>query len=146
MMASHQPPLSGKPGLLSLRGKSGSVDSDLQFLGLNNHQHETDSIRASLSFTSKPPRTFCSPPEPTPPLLGSHTSPGAFILPSHPFSSPRHSPKHASPPADQLKKSPGHGISFSNSWPLKSFDGLLKPAPQKKFSGPVAAGDAGQSP
>nr|XP_056707056.1 TOG array regulator of axonemal microtubules protein 1 [Euleptes europaea] len=146
-MASHQPPLSGKHGLLSLRGKSGSVDSDLQFLGLNNHRHETDSVRASLSFTSKPQRTFCSPPEPAPPLLSSHTTPGAFILPSYPFSSPRHSPKHASPPTDQLKKSPGHGgVNFSNSWPLKSFEGLPKPMPQKKFSNPVAEGDAGKSP
>ncbi|XP_015282138.1 PREDICTED: protein FAM179B [Gekko japonicus] len=145
-MASHQPPLSGKHGLLSFCGKSGSVDSDLQFLGLSNHRHETDSIRASLSFTSKPQRTFCSPPEPAPPLLGSHTTPGAFVLPSYPFSSPGHSPKRASPPADPLKRSPGHGVSFSNSWPLKSFEGLPKPTAQKKFSSPVAGGDTEAKP
>ncbi|XP_077180266.1 TOG array regulator of axonemal microtubules protein 1 [Paroedura picta] len=139
-MASQQPPLSGKPGLLSLRGKSGSVDSDLQFLGLSHPRHETDAIRASLSFPSKPLRTFCSPPEPTRPPLGSHTTPGAFILPSYPFSSPSHSPKHASAPADPLKKSPAHGVSFSNSWPLKSFEGLPKPTAQKRFSGPGAGG------
>ncbi|KAL8168580.1 UNVERIFIED_CONTAM: hypothetical protein K2H54_004659, partial [Gekko kuhli] len=145
-MASHQPPLSGKHGLLSLRGKSGSVDSDLQFLGLSDHRHETDSIRASLSFPGKPQRTFCSPPEPAPPLLGSHTAPGAFVLPSYPFSSPSHSPRHASPPADPLKRSPGHGVSFSNSWPLKSFEGLPKPTAQKKFSSPVAGGDSEAKP
>ncbi|XP_060117344.1 TOG array regulator of axonemal microtubules protein 1 [Heteronotia binoei] len=145
-MASHQPPLSGKPGLLGLRGKSGSVDSDLQFLGLSTPRHETDSVRASLSFTSKPQRMFCSPPEPAPPLLGSHTTPGAFILPSYPFSSPSHSPKHASSLADPLKKSPGFGVSFSNSWPLKSFEGLPKPAAQKKFSSPTTGGDAETKP
>ncbi|XP_054827608.1 TOG array regulator of axonemal microtubules protein 1 [Eublepharis macularius] len=141
-MASHQPPLSGKHGMLSSLGKSGSVDSDLEFLGLNNHRHDTDSVFASLCFTSKPQRTFCTPPEHAPSLLSSHTSQGSFILPAYPFSSPRHSPKHASPPADPLKKSPGHGVNFSNSWPLKSFEGLPKPTLQKKFSSPMAGGDA----
>lgn len=39
MMASHQPHISGKSNLLGFshsRGKSGSVDSDLQFLGLSS--------------------------------------------------------------------------------------------------------------
>uniref|UniRef100_A0A670HM02 TOG array regulator of axonemal microtubules 1 n=1 Tax=Podarcis muralis TaxID=64176 RepID=A0A670HM02_PODMU len=130
----NSPHIPGKCGLLGFshtRGKSGSVDSDLQFLGLSNPWQ--DKVCASLSFTSKPQRTFCSPPEHAPPLLGSHPSQGAFILPSYPFSSPRHSPKHTSPPADSLKKSQ----DFSNSWPLKSFEGLPKPSHQKKFSSPM---------
>ncbi|XP_028606214.2 TOG array regulator of axonemal microtubules protein 1 isoform X1 [Podarcis muralis] len=143
VMASHQPHIPGKCGLLGFshtRGKSGSVDSDLQFLGLSNPWQ--DKVCASLSFTSKPQRTFCSPPEHAPPLLGSHPSQGAFILPSYPFSSPRHSPKHTSPPADSLKKSQ----DFSNSWPLKSFEGLPKPSHQKKFSSPMAGEDAEAKP
>ena len=42
-MGSHQLPVSGKCGTLGCtqtRGKSGSVDSDLQFLGLNNWQQD----------------------------------------------------------------------------------------------------------
>lgn len=42
-MGSHQPQISGKCGTLGytqIRGKSGSVDSDLQFLGLNNCQQD----------------------------------------------------------------------------------------------------------
>ncbi|XP_053235570.1 TOG array regulator of axonemal microtubules protein 1 [Podarcis raffonei] len=143
VMASHQPHIPGKCGLLGFshtRGKSGSVDSDLQFLGLSNPWQ--DKVCASLSFTSKPQRTFCSPPEHAPPLLGSHPSQGAFILPSYPFSSPRHSPKHTSPPADSLKKSQ----DFSNSWPLKSFEGLPKPSHQKTFSSPMAGEDAEAKP
>ncbi|XP_061468632.1 TOG array regulator of axonemal microtubules protein 1 isoform X2 [Rhineura floridana] len=142
VMASHQPHISGKGRLLGfshIRGKSGSVDSDLQFLGLNNPWQ--DKVCASLSFTNKPQRTFCSPPEHAPPLLGSHASQGAFILPSYPFSSSRHSPKHTSPPAESLKKSQDHAVNFSNSWPLKSFEGLPKPSHQKTFSSPVAGGD-----
>ncbi|XP_053140411.1 TOG array regulator of axonemal microtubules protein 1 isoform X1 [Hemicordylus capensis] len=143
VMTSHQPQISGKCNLLGLshtRGKSGSVDSDLQFLGLNNHRQEK--VCASLSFTNKPQRTFCSPPEHAPPLLGSHASQGSFILPSYPFSSPRHSPKRTSPPTDVLKKSQDHAVNFSNSWPLKSFEGLPKPTHQKKFSSFVTGEDA----
>lgn len=42
-MGSHQPHISGKCGTLGCtqtRGKSGSVDSDLQFLGLNDSQQD----------------------------------------------------------------------------------------------------------
>ncbi|XP_062974582.1 TOG array regulator of axonemal microtubules protein 1 [Elgaria multicarinata webbii] len=147
VMPSHQPHISGKCGLLGFshaRGKSGSVDSDLQFLGLSNPWQ--DKVCASLNFTNKPQRTFCSPPEHGPPLLGSHGSQGAFILPSYPFSSPRHSPKRTSPPADSLRKAQDHAVNFSNSWPLKSFEGLPKPTQPKKFSSPVAGEDAEAKP
>ncbi|XP_042321877.1 TOG array regulator of axonemal microtubules protein 1 isoform X2 [Sceloporus undulatus] len=140
VMSSHQHHISGKCGPLGFahtRGKSGSVDSDLQFVGLSNSWQ--DKVCTSLNFTNKPQRIFCSPPEhtPPPPLLGSHTNQGAFILPSYPFASPRHSPKHTSPPADPLRSSQDHTINFSNSWPLKSFEGLPKPTHQKKFSSSV---------
>ncbi|XP_070604778.1 TOG array regulator of axonemal microtubules protein 1 isoform X2 [Erythrolamprus reginae] len=139
MMASHQPHISGKSNLLGFshsRGKSGSVDSDLQFLGLSSPWQ--DKVCTSLNFTNKPQRTFCSPPEHSSLLLGCHTSQGAFILPSYPFSSPRQSPKHTSLPTDSLKKSQDHAVNFSNSWPLKSFEGLPKPTHQKKFSSPIS--------
>lgn len=107
---------------------------DLQALSSFSH-----SVCASLSFTKKPQRMFCSPPEPSAPLLGSHASQGAFILPSYPFSSPRHSPKHSSRPVDS-----DHAVNFSHSWPLKSFEGLPKPTHQKTFSSPTAGDDAGK--
>uniref|UniRef100_A0ABM5FCC8 TOG array regulator of axonemal microtubules protein 1 isoform X5 n=1 Tax=Pogona vitticeps TaxID=103695 RepID=A0ABM5FCC8_9SAUR len=136
VMASHQPHISGRCGLFGFsgtRGKSGSVDSDLQFLGLSNPWQEK--VCASLSFTSKSQRIFCSPPEHVSPFLGSPAAgQGSFLLPSYPFSSPRHSPKRTSPSADPLKNSQDHAVNFSNSWPLKSFEGLPKPTPQKKFS------------
>ncbi|KAH0620194.1 hypothetical protein JD844_020203 [Phrynosoma platyrhinos] len=145
VMSTHQPHISGKCGLLGFshtRGKSGSVDSDLQFLGLSNPWQ--DKVCASLNFTNKPQRIFCNPPEHTPPpaLLGSHTNQGAYILPSYPFASPRHSPKHTSPPTDSLKSSQDHAVNFSNSWPLKSFEGLPKPTHQKKFSSSLGGEDA----
>ncbi|KAF7252138.1 TOG array regulator of axonemal microtubules protein 1 [Varanus komodoensis] len=146
-MASHQPRISGKCGLIGLshmRGKSGSVGSDLQFLGVNNPWQ--DKVCASRNFIRKPQRAFCSPPEYGQHPAGSHAGQGAFILPSYPFSSPRHSPKHSSPPADPLKKPQNHPVNFSNSWPLKSFEGLPKPAHQKTFSCPVAGEDAVKNP
>ncbi|KAJ6651280.1 hypothetical protein lerEdw1_021122 [Lerista edwardsae] len=144
-MTSHQPHISGKCSLLGFshtREKSGSLDSDLQFLGLNNQEK----VCASLNFSNKSQRMFCSPPEHTPPLLSSHASQGAFILPSYPFSSPRHSPKHTSPPGDSFKKSQDRAINFSNSWPLKNFEGLPKPTYQKKFSSSAAGEDAEVKP
>uniref|UniRef100_A0A8C6VMF6 TOG array regulator of axonemal microtubules 1 n=1 Tax=Naja naja TaxID=35670 RepID=A0A8C6VMF6_NAJNA len=147
MMASHQPHISGKSNLLGFshsRGKSGSVDSDLQFLGLSSPWQ--DKVCTCLNFTNKPQRTFCSPPEHTSPLLGCHTSQGTFILPSYPFSSPRQSPKHTSPPTDSLKKSQDHAVNFSNSWPLKSFEGLPKPTHQKKFSSTISGEEAEVKP
>ncbi|XP_026554585.1 TOG array regulator of axonemal microtubules protein 1 isoform X1 [Pseudonaja textilis] len=147
VMASHQPHISGKSNLLGFshsRGKSGSVDSDLQFLGLSSPWQ--DKVCTSLNFTNKPQRTFCSPPEHTSPLLGCHTSQGTFILPSYPFSSPRQSPKHTSPPTESLKKSQDHAVNFSNSWPLKSFEGLPKPTHQKKFSSTISGEEAEVKP
>uniref|UniRef100_H9G8D4 TOG array regulator of axonemal microtubules 1 n=1 Tax=Anolis carolinensis TaxID=28377 RepID=H9G8D4_ANOCA len=146
VMSSHQPHISGKCGILGFshtRGKSGSVDSDLQFLGLSNPWQ--DKVYASLNFTHKPhQRTFCSPPEHGAPALSPPTGQGAFLLPSYPFSSPRHSPKHSSPPTDALRSSQDHRVNFSNSWPLKSFEGLPKPTPQKKFSSSGAGEDTGK--
>ncbi|XP_066480524.1 TOG array regulator of axonemal microtubules protein 1 [Tiliqua scincoides] len=147
LMTSHQPHISGKCSLFGFshsREKSGSLDSDLQFLGLNNHRQEK--VCASLNFSNMSQRMFCSPPEHAPPLLSSHPSQGTFILPSYPFSSPRHSPKHTSPPGESLKKSQDHAVNFSNSWPLKNFEGLPKPTYQKKFSSSVAGEDAEVKP
>uniref|UniRef100_A0A452ITS8 TOG domain-containing protein n=1 Tax=Gopherus agassizii TaxID=38772 RepID=A0A452ITS8_9SAUR len=144
-VGSHQPHISGKCGQLGysqIRGKSGSVGSDLQLLGLNNHRQ--DKVCASLNFT-KTQRTFCSPAERTLSFPSSNTSQGAFILPSYPLSSPRNSPKHTSPPAESPKKSQDHAVSFSNSWPLKSFEGLPKPSPQKKLLSQKSGDNAGEN-
>ncbi|KAM7164612.1 TOG array regulator of axonemal microtubules protein 1 isoform 3-T3 [Macrochelys suwanniensis] len=145
VVVSHQPHISGKCGQLGysqIRGKSGSVGSDLQLLGLNNHRQ--DKVCASLNFT-KTQRTFCSPAERTLSFPSSNTSQGAFILPSYPLSSPRNSPKHTSPPAESPKKSQDHAVNFSNSWPLKSFEGLPKPSPQKKLLSQKSGDNAGEN-
>ncbi|XP_075782247.1 TOG array regulator of axonemal microtubules protein 1 isoform X2 [Pelodiscus sinensis] len=145
VMGSHQPHISGKCGQLGysrMRGKSGSVGSDLQLLGLNNHRQ--DKVCASLNFT-KTQQTFCSPAERTLSFPSSNTSQGAFILPSYPLSSPRNSPKHNSPPAESPKKSQDNVINFSNSWPLKSFEGLPKPSPQKKLLNQNSGDNAGEN-
>ncbi|OXB56809.1 hypothetical protein ASZ78_014384 [Callipepla squamata] len=131
-VGSHQPHLSGKCGTLGYtqtRGKSGSVDSALQFLGLNNCQQ--DKVCASLNFSSKTQRSVCSPVEQTSCSQGSNVSQGALILPSYPLASPGSSPSQLSSPADSPKKSRDSTMSFSNSWPLKSFEGLHKPSSQK---------------
>ncbi|XP_050811978.1 TOG array regulator of axonemal microtubules protein 1 [Gopherus flavomarginatus] len=144
-VGSHQPHISGKCGQLGysqICGKSGSVGSDLQLLGLNNHRQ--DKVCASLNFT-KTQRTFCSPAERTLSFPSSNTSQGAFILPSYPLSSPRNSPKYTSPPAESPKKSQDHAVSFSNSWPLKSFEGLPKPSPQKKLLSQKSGDNAGEN-
>ncbi|XP_051002807.1 TOG array regulator of axonemal microtubules protein 1 isoform X2 [Acomys russatus] len=131
--AAHQTNLPGKCGQLGLSqigSRTGSVGSDLQFLGTTNgHQ---DKVCASLNFGNKAQQTFVSQTERTSSYSGSNASPGPFILPSYPLSSPRASPKHASPLSASPKKSQDNSISFSNSWPLKSFEGLSKPSPQKK--------------
>ncbi|XP_067410806.1 TOG array regulator of axonemal microtubules protein 1 isoform X2 [Emydura macquarii macquarii] len=145
VMGSHQPHISGKCGQLGysqIRGKSGSVGSDLQLLGLNNHRQ--DKVCSSLNFT-KTQRSFCSPAERTSSFPNSNTSQGAFILPSYPLSSPRNSPKHTSPPSESPKKSQDHAVNFSNSWPLKSFEGLPKPNPQKKLLIQKSGDNAGEN-
>ncbi|NXT51141.1 TGRM1 protein, partial [Pluvianellus socialis] len=144
-MGSHQPQISGKCGTLGYtqaRGKSGSVDSDLQFLGLNNSQQ--DRVCASLNFPSKTQRSFCSQAEHTVSFQGPTASQGAFILPSYPLSSPRNSPKHVSAPADSPKKSQDNTMNFSNSWPLKSFEGLPKPSSQKRLLGQKSGDGTGR--
>ncbi|XP_056666751.1 TOG array regulator of axonemal microtubules protein 1 isoform X7 [Monodelphis domestica] len=131
---SHQTNISGKCGQLDfsqMSVKSGSVDSDLQFLGANNNRQ--DKVCASLNFGSKTQQTFGSPTEHTLSYPGPSTSQGTLILPSYPLSSPRTSPKHSSPLNGSPKKSQDSSVNFSNSWPLKSFEGLSKPTPQKKL-------------
>ncbi|XP_071282122.1 TOG array regulator of axonemal microtubules protein 1 isoform X5 [Agelaius tricolor] len=131
-LGSHQPQISGKCGTLGYsRGKSGSVGSDLQFLGLNNCQQ--DKVCSSLSFSSKTQRSFCTQAEPTMSFQGPSASQGTFILPSFPLSSPRNSPKHLSAPAALAGKSQEDPRSLSSSWPLKSFQGLPKPGCQKQL-------------
>ncbi|XP_063255834.1 TOG array regulator of axonemal microtubules protein 1 isoform X2 [Prinia subflava] len=64
-LGSHQPQIPGKCGTLGYpqaRGRSGSVGSGLQFLGLNNCQQ--DKVCSSLSFSSKTQRSFCPQAEP----------------------------------------------------------------------------------
>uniref|UniRef100_A0A2K6DWQ2 TOG array regulator of axonemal microtubules protein 1 n=1 Tax=Macaca nemestrina TaxID=9545 RepID=A0A2K6DWQ2_MACNE len=128
----HQTSLSGKCaqlGFSQLCGKTGSVGSDLQFLGTtNSHQ---DKVYATLNFGSKTQQTFGSQTECTS-SNGQNLSPGAYILPSYPLSSPRTSPKHTSLIISP-KKSQDNSVNFSNSWPLKSFEGLSKRSPQKKL-------------
>ncbi|XP_026966934.1 TOG array regulator of axonemal microtubules protein 1 isoform X2 [Sagmatias obliquidens] len=129
----HQTNLSGKRGQLGFSqicGKTGSVDSDLQYLGTtNSHQ---DKVYASLNFGSKTQQTFGSQTERTSSYSGPNPSSGGFILPSYPLSSPRTSPKHTSLTVSP-KKSQDNSVNFSNSWPLKSFEGVSKPSPQKKL-------------
>lgn len=131
----HQTNFSGRCGELGFSqicGKTGSVDSDLQFLGTtNSHQ---DKAYTSMNFGSKTQQTFGSQTERSSSYSGSNPSPGTFILPSYPLSSPRTSPKHTSPLTVSPKKSQDNSVNFSNSWPLKSFEGLSKPSPQKKLS------------
>ncbi|XP_057398363.1 TOG array regulator of axonemal microtubules protein 1 isoform X2 [Balaenoptera acutorostrata] len=127
----HQTNLSGERGQLGFSqicGKTGSVDSDLQYLGTtNSHQ-----VYASLNFGSKTQQTFGSQRERTSSYSRPNPSSGGFILPSYPLSSPRTSPKHTSLTVSP-KKSQDNSVNFSNSWPLKSFEGVSKPSPQKKL-------------
>ncbi|KFU92285.1 Protein FAM179B, partial [Chaetura pelagica] len=133
-MGSHQPQISGKCGTLGYtqpRGKSDSVDSDLQGLGLNTSQQ--DKVSANLNFSSKIQRSFCNQAEHTVSSQGPNAGQGTFILPSYPLSSPRSSPKHLSSPSASPKKPQDNTMSLSNSWPLKSFEGLPNPSSQKQL-------------
>ncbi|XP_037690845.1 TOG array regulator of axonemal microtubules protein 1 [Choloepus didactylus] len=145
-IGSHQTHLSGKCGQLGFSqicGKTGSVDSDLQFLGTaNSHQ---DKVYTSLNFGSKMQQAFGSQTERTLSHSGPNPSPGAFILPSYPLSSPRTSPKHTSPLAGSPKKCQDNSVHFSNSWPVKSFEGLTKPSPQKKLVSPQSSDPTGRN-
>ncbi|KAM9556591.1 TOG array regulator of axonemal microtubules protein 1 [Guaruba guarouba] len=72
-VGSHQPQISGKCGTLGYtqtRGKSGSVESDLQFLGLSNCQQDKDCT--SLNFSSKTQRSFYNQAENTMPFQGEN--------------------------------------------------------------------------
>ncbi|XP_074005395.1 TOG array regulator of axonemal microtubules protein 1 [Numenius arquata] len=143
---SQQPQGSGKRGTLGYtqtRRKSGSVDSELQFLGLNNCQQ--DKVCASLNFSSKTQRSFCSQAEHTMSFPGPGASQGAFILPSCPLSSPRGSPGHGSSPAHSPQRAQDNTVSFSSSWPLKSFEGLPKPGSQKPLLGQKSGDSTGEN-
>ncbi|XP_074091959.1 TOG array regulator of axonemal microtubules protein 1 isoform X2 [Macrotis lagotis] len=143
---SPQTNISGKCGQLNfsqMSGKSGSVDSDLQFLGANNSRQ--DKVCASLNFGSKTQQTFGSPAEHTLSYPSPNTNQGALILPSYPLSSPRTSPKHTSPLNGSPKKSQDNSVNFSNSWPLKSFEGIPKPSPQKKLFGQKSVDASGEN-
>ncbi|XP_004835672.1 TOG array regulator of axonemal microtubules protein 1 isoform X1 [Heterocephalus glaber] len=142
----HQTNLPGKCGQLGLshiRGKTGSVDSNLELLGTtNSHQ---DKVYASLYYGSRLQQTFGSQTERTSSYPGPNPSPGTFILPSHPLSSPRTSPKHTSPLTVSPKKSQDNSVNFSNSWPLKSFEGLSKPSPQKNLVNQKSSDPTGEN-
>ncbi|XP_050831476.1 TOG array regulator of axonemal microtubules protein 1 isoform X2 [Serinus canaria] len=144
-LGSQQPQISGKCGTLGCsRGKSGSVGSELQFLGLNNCQQ--DKVCSSLSFSSKTQRSFCTQAEPTMSFQGPSANQGTFILPSFPLSSPRNSPKHLSAPAGPAGQSQEDPRSLSSSWPLKSFQGLPKPGCQKQLLSQKPGDSTGDSP
>uniref|UniRef100_A0A4W2GN96 TOG array regulator of axonemal microtubules protein 1 n=1 Tax=Bos indicus x Bos taurus TaxID=30522 RepID=A0A4W2GN96_BOBOX len=140
----HQTNLSGKCGQLGFSqicGKTGSVDSDLQYLGTtNSHQ---DKVCASLCFGSKTQQTFGSQTERSS-YSGPNSSSGAVLLPSYPLSSPRTSPKHTSLTVSP-KKSQDNSVNFSSSWPLKSFEGLPKPSPQKKLVSQKSSDPTGEN-
>ncbi|XP_027523139.1 TOG array regulator of axonemal microtubules protein 1 [Corapipo altera] len=145
-MGSHQPQISGKCGTLGYpqaRGKSGSVDSELQFLGLNNCQQ--DKVSSSLNFPSKTQRGFCTQAEPTMSFQGLSASQGTFILPCYPLSSPRTSPKHLSSPAASPRRAQDNPMNLSNSWPRKSFEGLPKPGSQKQLLSPESGDNTGEN-
>ncbi|XP_032917760.1 TOG array regulator of axonemal microtubules protein 1 [Catharus ustulatus] len=145
-LGSHQPQISGRCGTLGYpqaRGRSGSVGSDLQLLGLNNCQQ--DKVCSSLSFSSKTQRSFCTQAEPIMSFQGPSASQGTFILPSFPLSSPRNSPKHLSSPAASPGESQEGPRSLSSSWPLKSFEGLPKPGCQKQLLSQKPGDNTGDS-
>lgn len=125
----HQPFISGKRGQLAFshtRVKSGSIDSELQLLGTNNHRQDKATIFASLNPASKVHHSYSASVERTLPFSNSHSNPGSFILPSYPLS-PRGSPNQTSSSSGSPKKSQDSFVAFSNSWPLKNFDGRPKP-------------------
>ncbi|XP_064919079.1 TOG array regulator of axonemal microtubules protein 1 isoform X3 [Columba livia] len=143
---SPQPQVSGKCGALGCtqtRGRSGSVDS-LQFLGLNNCQQ--DKVCASLNFSSKSQRSVCNQAEPTGSLQGPSATQGASTLPSCARRSPRHSPRRLSPPARSPHGPRENGLSFSSSWPLKSFEGLPRPSAPRHLLAQQPADSTGQDP
>ncbi|XP_043930209.1 TOG array regulator of axonemal microtubules protein 1 isoform X2 [Protopterus annectens] len=144
----YQPRISGKKGLLGysrMYAKSGSVDSDLQFLGISQFSDKA-SLHTSISLSSKVQRAFYSPvqTERTSSFPSSASSQGAFILPSYPLSSPRTSPKHNDPTDGIIKKAQDQNVNFSNSWPNKQFEKLQKPSPQKKSSSQKLEGITGE--
>ncbi|XP_033917662.1 TOG array regulator of axonemal microtubules protein 1-like isoform X1 [Melopsittacus undulatus] len=135
-VGSHQPQISGKCGKLGYtqtRGKSGSVESDLQFLGLSNCQQ--DKGCTSLNFSSKTQRSFCNQAENTVPFQGPNASQGTFTLPTCPLSSPRNSPKHVSSPAYSPRKSQGENLQEKRA-PLQLKPILVRqPAPCRPLNG-----------
>ncbi|XP_036314110.1 TOG array regulator of axonemal microtubules protein 1 isoform X3 [Pipistrellus kuhlii] len=131
----------GQVGFSQICSKTGSVDSDLQYLGTTNSYQ--DKVYASLNFGGKIQQTFGNQTEHISSYSGPNPSPGAFIPPSCPLSS-RTSPKHTSLIVSP-KKSQDNSVNFSNSWPLKSFEGLSKPSPQKKLISQKSSGSTGRN-
>ncbi|CAK6432762.1 unnamed protein product [Pipistrellus nathusii] len=143
-IGTHQKNPSGKCGQVGFSqicSKTGSVDSDLQYLGTTNSYQ--DKVYASLNFGGKIQQTFGNQTEHISSYSGPNPSPGAFIPPSCPLSS-RTSPKHTSLIVSP-KKSQDNSVNFSNSWPLKSFEGLSKPSPQKKIVSQKSSGSTGRN-
>uniref|UniRef100_A0A8C4LL76 TOG array regulator of axonemal microtubules protein 1 n=1 Tax=Equus asinus asinus TaxID=83772 RepID=A0A8C4LL76_EQUAS len=131
----HQAMLSR--GLWGEKGKIKSLKFVLYILCLRR-------VYASLNFGTKTQQTFGSQTERASSYSGANLSPGAFILPSCPLSSPRTSPKHTSLTVSP-KKSQDNSVNFSNSWPLKSFEGISKPSPQKKLVGQKPSDPTGEN-
>ncbi|XP_065542720.1 TOG array regulator of axonemal microtubules protein 1 isoform X2 [Lathamus discolor] len=135
-VGSHQLQISGKCGTLGYtqtRGKSGSVESDLQFLGLSNCQQ--DKGGTSLNFSSKTQRSFCNQAENTMPFQGPNASQGTFTLPTCPLSSPRNSPKHMSSPVGSSRKPQGENLQEKHA-PLQLKPTLVRqPAPCRGLNG-----------
>ncbi|KAK6481507.1 TOG array regulator of axonemal microtubules protein 1-like isoform X1 [Huso huso] len=136
----HQPRISGKQGLLGYSRSSGSVDSDLQFLGTSS-QLEKAPLHASLNLSTKTQRGLYSHPSVERTLSGPSTagggssssssiaSQGAFILPSYPLSSPGSGQLHTTPPRKGMEDS----VGFSNTWPSKPLDGTSNSSPRKRL-------------
>ncbi|XP_041132072.1 TOG array regulator of axonemal microtubules protein 1-like isoform X2 [Polyodon spathula] len=134
----HQPRISRKQGLLGYSRSSGSVDSDLQFLGTSS-QLEKAPLHASLNLSAKPQRGLYSHPSTEHTLSGPNSagggssssiaSQGVFILPSYPLSSLGSGQLHTTPP----RKGTEDGVGFSNTWPSKPLDGTSNSSPRKRL-------------
>uniref|UniRef100_A0A8C2PKA0 TOG array regulator of axonemal microtubules protein 1 n=1 Tax=Capra hircus TaxID=9925 RepID=A0A8C2PKA0_CAPHI len=119
----------------------------LPICAAGNGTHQTNlsgKFCASLCFSSKTQQTFGSQTERSSSYSGPNSSSGAVLLPSCPLSSPRTSPKHTSLTVSP-KKSQDNSVNFSSSWPLKSFEGLSKPSPQKKLVSQKSSDPTGEN-
>ncbi|MBN3314518.1 TGRM1 protein, partial [Atractosteus spatula] len=114
----HQPRISGRKGLLGMSRRSGSVDSDLQFLGSSNpSDREKAPVHGNISRPPRTPRPLCGHPgvERTFSLPSNPAAQGALILPSYPLA-PAAGGQLASPPA---RRNADAAVSMSSTWPNK---------------------------